>query len=138
MFKHHTKDKGDLGVLKAQADMGEQGYLIMFPMTEHAPFDLVIYKDFKFKRVQVRHRAVSKFGTMNVAFYSVWSDKRGVHVKPMNKEEIDVICVYCPNTKECYYFDPAKHGKSISIRVHPSKNNQKKHVLCASDYRNVP
>jgi hypothetical protein len=34
---HHTKDKGDLGVLKAQIDLFEQGFVVAIPMTEHAP-----------------------------------------------------------------------------------------------------
>jgi len=38
------KDNGDLGVLKAQVDLYEQGYLILLPMTEYALFDLVICK----------------------------------------------------------------------------------------------
>ncbi len=58
MKKHHTKDKGDLGVLKAQANLCEKGYLLCFPMSEHAPFDLVIYKDNLFKRVQVKTRTI--------------------------------------------------------------------------------
>jgi len=40
---HHTKDKGDLGVLKAQVDLFEQGFIVALPVTEHAPFDLIIY-----------------------------------------------------------------------------------------------
>ena len=38
---HHTKTKGDLGVAKAFAYLVEQGYVVLFPATEHAPFDLV-------------------------------------------------------------------------------------------------
>lgn len=48
-MKHHTKHKGDLGVLKAQVDLYQKGYMILYPQTEHAPFDLVIYKDNQFK-----------------------------------------------------------------------------------------
>ena len=36
LIKHHTKVKGDLGVLKAQVSLYEQGYLILQPVTEHA------------------------------------------------------------------------------------------------------
>ena len=43
MAAHHTKDKGDLGVLKAQVDLFEQGFAIFTPQTEHCPFDLVAY-----------------------------------------------------------------------------------------------
>lgn len=48
---HHTKNKGDLGVLKAQVDLHQKGYLILIPHTEQSPFDLVVYKDGYFKRV---------------------------------------------------------------------------------------
>ena len=54
---HHTKNKGDLGVLKAQLDLYEKGYLTLIPNTEHSAFDLVAYKDGTFKRVQVKYRA---------------------------------------------------------------------------------
>ena len=37
---HHTKNKGDLGVLKAQVDLHQKGYLILLPHTEYSPFDL--------------------------------------------------------------------------------------------------
>ncbi len=62
MASHHTKDKGDLGVLKAQVDLFEQGFTICLPQTEHSPFDLVAYKNGKFYRVQVKYRALEKNG----------------------------------------------------------------------------
>ena len=43
---HHTKQKGDLGVLKAQVDLFEQGFTILAPLTEHSPFNLVAYREF--------------------------------------------------------------------------------------------
>ena len=64
MIKHHTKNKGDLGVLKAKLDLFEQGYLILNPETEHAPFDLAIYKNGEFKSVQVKYRSLNKRGTL--------------------------------------------------------------------------
>ena len=60
MKKHHTKNKGDLGALKAQADVCSQGYTILIPLTEHAPFDFVAYKDNKFLRIQAKYRSVVK------------------------------------------------------------------------------
>ena len=49
---HHTKNKGDLGILKAQLDLFKQGYSLYFPLSEHEPFDIVAYKDHKFLRIQ--------------------------------------------------------------------------------------
>ncbi len=135
---HHTKDKGDLGVLKAQADLNQQGYQILIPLTEHAPFDLVIYKSSKFRRVQVKYRSINKNGTLAIPFQTCWADRNGTHMRSIDKDEIDLFCIYCPDTDECYYIDPKDFKESVSLRVKTPKNNQSKFVKSVSDYRRVP
>lgn len=135
---HHTKDKGDLGLLKAQLDLFGKGFMILNPMTEHAPFDLVIYKDRSFKRVQVKYKSVSKNGSLCISFRSSWADKNGTHVRSVDKREIDLYCIYCPDTDACYYFDPKKFKRSITLRVNRPRNNQNKHVKHVFDYCRVP
>jgi len=137
-MKHHTKSKGDLGVLKAQVDLYEKGYMILLPHTEHAPFDLVGYKDQVFKRVQVKYRNLNKKGILEVRFSSSYSTSQGVMTKFIDKCEIDLYCVYCPQTDECYYFNPKSFHKSISLRVDTPKNNQMLNVKFAKNYREVP
>ena len=129
------KTKGDLAVLKAQVDLYEKGYMILIPQTEHSPFDLVVYKGGVFKRVQVKYRELNARGILEVRFRSSYSTASGVTTKEVNKEEIDVYCVYCPQTDFCYYFSPKLFSKSISLRVDSPKNNQEKKVNFASDYR---
>ena len=136
MVNHHTKNKGDLGVLKAKCDLLQKGYLILSPETEHAPFDLVVWKKGQFKTVQVKYRNASS-GKLEVNFRSCWSDKRGTHTNPVDKSLIDLYCIYCPQTDECYYFNPSDFGKSVTLRVEAPKNNQKKGVNLASDYREI-
>jgi len=135
---HHTKDKGDLGVLKAQLDLFEQGFIVALPVTEHAPFDLIIYKNGTCMTVQVKYRRVNKNGVLEVPFRTSWADKHGSHEKPMDKERVDLFCVYCPDTDECYYFNPKDFKKGVSLRVDIPKNNQKLQVKMAIDYRKVP
>ncbi|HDR6301013.1 group I intron-associated PD-(D/E)XK endonuclease [Bacillus cereus group sp. RP37] len=135
---HHTKTKGDLAVLKAQVDLYEKGYMILIPQTEHSPFDLVVYKDGVCKRVQVKYRELNSRGILEVRFRSSYSTASGVATKEVNKEEIDVYCVYCPQTDSCYYFNPKLFSKSISLRADSPKNNQEKKVNFASDYREIP
>jgi hypothetical protein len=60
-----------------------------------------------------------------------------VHVVAVDKSAIDVICVYCPDTDECYYVRPASLGASVTLRVAPSRNGQAAGVLQASDYRRL-
>ena len=83
-MKHHTKEKGDLGVLKAQVSLYEQGYLILQPVTEHAAFDLVAYRGGFFKRIQVKYKSLDKTGALTVHFRSSWADKHGSHMRAVN------------------------------------------------------
>ena len=138
MAHHHTKQKGDLGVLKAQVDLFEQGFSVLVPMTEHAPFDLVAYKEGKFRRVQVKYRKLDKHGKMDIKFSTCWTDKSGTHTVPIDKSEVDLYCVYCPDTDECYYLNPKAHGSNATLRVEAPKNGQAKKILFAKDCRRVP
>jgi hypothetical protein len=136
-MKHHTKDKGDLAVLKVMASLGSQDFLILNPLTEHAPFDIVAYKNKDFIRIQVKYRRMSK-GAIEVGLRSSWADKNGSHMLPFNNSEVDLIAVYCPDTDTCYYVKTDEVSQSFSIRVNLPKNNQFKKVRLAKDYLRVP
>lgn len=135
---HHTKTKGDLGVLKAQIDLFEQGFNIFWPLTEHSPFDLAAYRNGVFRRIQVKYRAADKFGKIDVKFSTTWTDKRGTHTSEVDKTEVDLYCVYCPDTDSCYYIDPLQYRSTVSLRVKKPKNSQAKGVHFAEDFRGVP
>jgi len=138
MKNHHTKTKGDLGVLKASADLCEKGFLVCMPMSEHTCFDLVIYKKKIFKRVQVKSRKIDHHGGFMIAFRNSYSTSKGVQTNEVDKSEIDLYCIYCIDNDTCYYFDPARFNKSVSFRVRTPKNNQQTNVKFAEDYREVP
>ena len=137
MTQHHTKDKGDIGVLKAQVDLALQGFTILLPLTEHQAFDLVVYKDGTFKRVQVKYRSATN-GKLQIPFRSSWADRVGIHTVHTDKTQIDIYCVYCPETDQCYYFDPNEYKRSVTLRIDMPKNNQSKSIRFANDYRRVP
>ena len=138
MREHHTKTKGDLGVLKASADLCAKGYLVCMPLSEHTPFDLVVYKNGIFQRVQVKSRRIDHRGGFLIAFRNSYSTSKGVQTKNVDKSEIDLYCVYCIDNDACYYFNPHSFNKSVSFRVKTPKNNQSTGVHLADDYREVP
>ena len=138
MNNHHTKTLGDLGVLKAQVDLYQKGYWVSIPLTEHAPFDLVVTKDGLSKTIQVKARKINSKGTLEVPFRQSYSTRNGVYTNKWDKSEIDVVCVYCPDLDECFYFSPKAFDKTISLRVKTPKNNQKQRVHFVNDYREVP
>ncbi len=134
--KHHTKEKGDLGVLKAQADLAERGYIVCSPLTEHASFDIAIYRDGRFTRVQVKY-VTAKNGVIKADFRSRWSDSHGAYVKAPDKSEVDLYCIYCPETNRCYYVRPEEIGKGITLRLESPKIKAK-NIRIAHDYQNIP
>ncbi|MEU0496092.1 group I intron-associated PD-(D/E)XK endonuclease [Mycobacterium sp. NPDC006124] len=137
MGAHFTKDKGDLGVAKVHADLAGKGFIVLFPVTEHAPFDLVAYDRGKFHRLQVKYRS-ARAGAVKVHFRSTWADRHGSHTRPMDKDVVDVVSVYCPETDRCYYLRPGAHGTSVTLRIVPSRNGQQAGVLCADSYLDLP
>lgn len=139
MKRHHTKDKGDIGVLKVQADLAEKGWLILKPQTEHAPFDLVIYKDRRFQKVQVKYRSLNDQNNLAVKFESYWSNKQGVQKSPTDISEIDLVAIYCPNIDKCCYISSSEipKGLNLILRVEAPKKNPKGSKIF-SDYSQVP
>jgi hypothetical protein len=137
MARHHTKDNGDLGVAKVHADLVSKGFTVLFPATEHAPFDLVAYAAGTFHRIQVKYRS-ARAGAVKVTFRSMWADRNGTHVTPTDKDAIDIVGIYCPESDECYYVLPAAHGASVTLRITPSKNGQRAGVWDAAAYRTLP
>src|SRR5882672_11186915 len=137
MRLHHTKSKGDVGLLHALADLGEKGWGVLLPLTEHETFDLVAYREDKFLRVQVKYRAAVN-GTIMITFTSSWADRHGTHTLLMDKSTVDLVCVYCPDTRQCYYIDPKRYGRTIMLRLRPTRNGQHKNIHLADDFTHVP
>jgi hypothetical protein len=137
-MKHHTKDKGDKGTGNVIADLLSKGIQVCLPLSEHLPFDLIAVKqDGSLLKVSVKYRTLAK-GCVYVAFSSSYSDSHGVHTKAVNKDLIDLLAIYCPETKEVYYVIPSEFDKSVTLRIEESKNNQTKGVNLAKDYLLVP
>jgi hypothetical protein len=134
---HHTKNKGDLGVAKAHCDLVEKGYMVLFPTTEHAPFDLVAYDGTKFIRIQVKYRSAVN-GSVQIRLENWWADRNGSHGMPIDKSQVDVFCVYCPDTDRCYYFKPENIKTYFSLRIETPKNNQLKRINLAENFTRVP
>ena len=117
--------------------MVSNGFTVLFPATEHAPFDLVSYAAGEFHRLQVNYRS-ARAGAVTVKFRSIWADRNVRHMTPMDKGAIDTVCIYCPKTDECYYVQPDGHGASVTLRITPSRHGQQAGVLDAGAFRELP
>ncbi len=124
-----TNDKGDIGVARVIADLIEQGWAVCVPVSSVSPFDLVVYKDGCFKRLQVKYCSVTEgIIRLDCRVQIVNS----VHCLQRGNTEIDVACAYCPDTNQCYYVEVAGNVKEIRLRV--EEKHKHKNSKYAKDY----
>jgi hypothetical protein len=91
-----------------------------------------------FKRVQVKYRAPGNNGVLQVKFATSWAGRQGTHTVPVDENEVDLNCICCPDTDECYYLEPKRFCSNVSLRVRTSKNSQARRVNFAADFRRAP
>jgi len=138
-MKNETQNKGNLGTLKAQLDLYQKGFVVLVPSGEHYPFDLVAYKEGSFKRIQVKYRKLNKYGSVEIPFRSVWSNKSGAHINFIDKKEIDLFCIYCPETDKCYYFNPNlfENKSSVFFSLKYPEKGRKEGIRLLKDFEEI-
>lgn len=131
---HIKKHKGDIGVTKVIADLTEKGFNVSIPLSEHLKYDLIVEKEAKIKRVQVRFTSSVK-GAIPVKLKSSWSDKKGNHITKREKSDYDILAIFCPETMCVYYLkdEDFSNSSQVTIRLEKSKNNQQVGVRYASE-----
>ena len=122
---HHTKDKGYFWLLKVCCDLSEKGFKILTPMSEHLPFDIVVYNENngELYKVQIKYRRVSQ-GKVTVPLRTSSLSSSGSVSKRYDIGVFDVIAVYCPEIDSCAYIseEDIRHLKnSITLRVEEPK-----------------
>lgn len=99
MRVHIKKDKGDLAVAKVALDLTSKGYYVFNAMfSEHLPFDLVVYKNDKFLRIQVKYSSDG-----NVHHKHTWSSKFRSETRKYDMNDFDYYALYCPEIEKILY-----------------------------------
>lgn len=135
---HHTGSKGDIGVARVTADLIESGYHVLMPVDSTSPFDLVTHRDGVFTKIQVKYRSLTDGVIAVEARRAIISNSKRVR-RDMTVDEADVIAVYCPETKLCYYIPMGKFSASgFNLRVESPKNGQSQGINWAKDFVGMP
>ena len=134
--RHHTKDKGDLGVACVITDLLKHGINVALPMSEHLPWDLIaIAPDGRLAKVQVKFVSMRPNGTLMIPGRSNWSDRHGTHRRHHQVGEYDGVAVYCPDTDHCYYVPTEEvQGRDTTLRILETRNCQKLGVRMADRF----
>ena len=97
------KTKGDLAELKVATDLLERGYRIAIPYGEDHDFDLILCRDDRLERVQVKH-ATSDSSVIAVKCYShSLTNGRVRQTERYTQASIEWLAVYDATSDRCFY-----------------------------------
>jgi hypothetical protein len=131
------KTRGDLAELRVAADLVERGYRIAIPFGEESDFDLVIERDGRLERIQVKNtKSDGNEFTVRCRSHSLTNGKVR-HVKRYTAAMIDWLAVYDQTSDRCYYLPAAelKDGMNMThLRLTEARNGQRAGIRFAGDY----
>lgn len=130
-----TQIKGNIGVCKAIADLAVHGVSVWVPVTEACRYDLIGELGGVLKKIEVRH-AVQTDGFIRVKLRSIWTNAQGWQSRQRQAGDFDILCIYCPDTDECYYLGDETFENGVEIRLRLSKPQRvQKTTRMASEFR---
>ena len=119
------------------ADLMRRGHKIAFPYGEDWDYDLIVCRDEKLERVQVKY-SCSNGDVITVRPRSASLTNGKVRsYKYYTASTVDWIAVYDPTSDRCYYVPAAELGEGmteLTLRISPPRNNQQVGVRLATDY----
>ena len=131
----HPKTKGDVSEAHIVARLLEVGRTVLKPVGDNARFELVIYDEGRFQRVQcktaypdLRARNVLKFPACSSSNHA----RKG---KRDYRHDCDLFAVWSPLTRKVYLVPVEECGTSeASLRLAPAANGQSSRIRLASEY----
>lgn len=128
----HRKMKGNIGQLAIATDLAKKGYCVFSEMGDLSKTDLIAIVNGVPILIQVKYRAKSSNGTLEILF-----GKSGPNYRYMyTKDDFDVIAVYCPDNNMCLYISNKELERkgSVYIRIDRTKQGQEKKVRYFTEF----
>lgn len=131
----NSKNKGDISEAMILTRFLELNIPVSIPFSDNESYDLIIDINGILKKVQVKtgrlRNGVIIFNTCNSINTNIIKNRK----EESYIGKVDYICMYCPDTKECYMLDVINCGEfKTSLRVNETKNIQSKYIKYAKDY----
>ena len=124
MFFNTNKEKGNAGLGMAIAFFSSNGYVVSIPLNDTQDYDLIVEKDNKIERVQVKSSScIDKNGKYQVALKSC-GGTMGITYKTFKDTNVELLFIFLEN-KEMYLI-PRKEINNYSTITICKKYNQYK------------
>ena len=133
----NLKGKGDLAELMVAGDLRRRGFRIAIPFGEDCDFDLVLIRDDRLERVQVKY-VESDGAVLKVKCFSHSLTNGKIRkTKRYTAKTIDLLAVYDHTSRRCFYIPAGELGNGRSIlhlRLKPALNGQVLGTRSAENY----
>jgi Holliday junction resolvase-like predicted endonuclease len=134
------KTKGDTAEMMVAADLVKRGYRIAFPYGEDSDYDLIVEREGRLERIQVKYTE-SRDGVVTVRTRShSLTSGRVRTTKRYTAKMIEWLAVYDRVTDRCYYVPAGELGTGRSLmhlRLGPALNGQRARINWARDYLEI-
>lgn len=133
----NTVEIGDIGEAIAIAEFTQAGFIVSKPLSNNARYDLIIDRNNKLYRVQVKTTLKIKDGKMPFPTKSTNYVQGKLKPERYTQDEIDLFFLYCVDNgwKGIFYLkDVFQVPLELKIRIEEPKNGQKIGVKFAKDY----
>jgi hypothetical protein len=132
--RKNTKTIGEISEVQLMAKLALLGKVILRPFGDNQRYDLVIDDSGKFQRIQIKTGKL-KNGVIIFNTQSSTIPSRKIYGR-LYAGEIEFFGVYCPQNNKSYLVPMSIVGNrgNLSLRIEPTKNNQKYGSNWASDY----
>jgi hypothetical protein len=135
------KQKGDLAELKVACDLRRRGYEVAIPFGEESSYDLVVDRDGRLERVQVKYANRGNRSAIDVQCYSMTIVDGKVRSRtPYTEKSIDWLAVYDAVTDQCFYIPAHELGEGragFTLRFAPAGNCQRAGIRFADRYTDL-
>jgi hypothetical protein len=133
----NLKGKGDLAELMVAADLRRRGFKIAIPSGEDCDFDLVLIRDDRLERVQVKYTESDGAVVKVKCFSHSLTNGRVRRTKRYTAATIDLLAVYDHTSSSCFYVPASDLGdgrSTLHLRLKPALNHQLIGTRLAEDY----
>jgi PD-(D/E)XK endonuclease len=134
------KQKGDLAEMVVAADLVRRGYKVALPFGEDWNYDLIVERDGRLERVQVKYTESDGTVICVRARTQSLTNGRVIAVKRYTAAIIDWLAVYDRTSDRCCYIHASELGEGMNmlhLRLVPARNGQHKGIRLADDYREL-
>jgi len=124
---------GEIGQNVAIGELSKFGIGVAIPLGDNLPFDLIAIVENRLYKLQVKSSSQGK-EKESIVFDFSSNDFYAGTTKKYTKQEVDILVGVDLRDYRVYLFDKFEDQYSMTVRLSPPKNGQKKHMNWYEDF----